>query len=193
MSKFNKILPLCVLAAAASSAVQASDFSYDYVGLGYVSAEIDDVNIDGNGLALEGSFSVADNYHVVARYSDIGFDYDIDGKTFELGLGYNRSIAESVDVVASLSYVSVELSEPTFGSIDDNGYGVYLGLRGMVADKVELLGGLNYVDLSDSGSDTTFSLGAGFDVTDQIQIGAGLTNNSDGNSYNIGVRFYFGK
>lgn len=193
MSKLNRILPLCVLAAAASSAVQASDFSYDYVGLAYVSAEVDDVNIDGNGMALEGSFSVADNYHVVAHYTDIGFDYNIDGKTFDLGLGYNRSISEAVDVVASVSYVSVELSEPTFGSVDDNGYGVYLGLRGMVADKVELLGGLNYVNLSDSGNDTTYSLGAGFDVTDQIQIGAGLSNNSDGNSYNIGVRFYFGK
>ena len=98
-----------------------------------------------------------------------------------------------MDLVATVSYVSAEVKQETLGSYDDDGYGLGLGIRAMVSEKFELSGGLNYIDLSDSGSDTVVSVGAGFDVTRNIQVGAGISSSDDGTGYNLGVRFYFGR
>ena len=47
--------------------------------------------------------------------------------------------------------------------------------------------------MSDSGSETAFSVGAGFDVTENIQVRGGISSSDDGTGYNLGVRFYFGR
>ena len=193
MKKSNLLLPLLVAAAVHSATAQADALDYSFVGLQYVSAEIDEVDIDGDGYGVEGSFSLNDNYHIFASYGDLDYDYDVSSTSYDFGLGYSRALTRDMDLVATVSYVSAEVKQETLGSYDDDGYGLGLGIRAMVSEKFELSGGLNYIDLSDSGSDTVVSVGAGFDVTRNIQVGAGISSSDDGTGYNLGVRFYFGR
>lgn len=193
MKKTNLLLPLLVAAAVHSTLAQADALDYSFVGIQYISAEIDEVNIDGDGYGVEGSFSLNDNFHIFASYGDLDYDFDVSSTTYDLGLGYSRALTEAMDLVATVSYVSAEVEQDTLGSFDDDGYGLGLGIRTMVSEKIELAGGVNYVDLSDSGSETAFSVGAGFDVTENIQVRGGISTSDDGTGYNLGVRFYFGK
>jgi len=190
----NKTLSLSLAVGAASlyaMAAQAQDLNYNYVEVAYVSSDIDDPNVDGDGLALGGSVSLAENYHVFAGYSSLEYDFSIDATTWNVGIGYNRAIAKGVDVVATLSYVDAELDVPIFGSFDDDGYGIGLGLRGMVTGQLELAGGLQYVDLDESGSDTAVVASVGYYFTKSFQVGGGISFADDSNAYNAGVRFYF--
>lgn len=193
MKKTYFLLPLLIAAAGHSAVVQADALDYNFIGIQYLSAEIDDVNIDGDGYGVDGSFSINDNFHVFASYSDLDYDFDLSSTSYDLGVGYSRALTKDMDLVATVSYVGVEVKQDLFGSEDDNGYGLGLGLRAMVSEKFEVFGGLDYVDLSDSGSDTAVSVGVGFDVTKAIQIGAGISSSNDGSGYTVGVRYYFGR
>lgn len=195
MKKGLVIIPLLMAGASISPAGAADKLSYNYVEAAYISASLqDDVfDVNGNGFGVAGSFSITDDFHVIASYSDLDFDFDISSKSYEIGLGYNHALADAVDLFADVTYVSAEVSQDWLGSYDDNGYGLSLGVRGMASDKIELYGSVDYIDLSDSGSDTSISAGIGYYLTDKFQLGGSYTNNNDGNSYSIGVRFYFGE
>jgi hypothetical protein len=195
MNKGFVIVPLMIAAASLSTTVAADGLNYNYVEIGYVSASIDDsvFSVDGDGVGIAGSFSISDNFHIVASYADLDYDFDINEKSYDFGLGGNFSLGKNLDLVGAVTYVSAEVSQPFLGSFDDNGYGLYVGLRGLATEKIELFGGVDYLDLSDSGSTTTVSVGAGYNFTDNFQVGGGYSNNSDGNSYTIGIRFFFGE
>jgi len=195
MNKGFVIVPLMIAAASLSSTAAADGLNYNYVEIGYISASIDDsdFSVDGDGVGIAGSFSISDNFHIVASYADLDYDFDINEKSYDFGLGGNYSLGKNLDLVGAVTYVSAEVSQPFLGSFDDNGYGLYVGLRGLATEQVELFGGIDYIDLSDSGSTTTVSFGGAYNFTDNWQVGAGYSTNSDGNAYNIGVRFFFGK
>jgi len=80
-----------------------------------------------------------------------------------------------------------------FGSVNNSGYGLGLGLRSNLIDKVERFGSFDYVDLSDSGSNTSFTLGMGYRLTKRFQLGALYMADQDASGYGIGFRFYFRK
>jgi hypothetical protein len=87
--------------------------------------------------------------------------------------------------------VYAEFEVPGLGSSDDNGLGLGLGLRALVSPQVELHGGVNYVELSDSGNDTV--LGAGFRFNFNEQFAAGLAGSwgDDVSTYTLTGRIYF--
>lgn len=176
-----------------SVASQADALNYNFVELGYVSTDIDDLNVDGDGLGIGGSFSLSDNYHVFAGYTDQDFDFSINLTTMNVGLGYSRAIAQSVDLVASIAYVTAEIDVPFFGSEDADGYGLGLGVRTMTSEQIELFGGLDYVNLGDGGSDTVLIAGAGYYFTKNFRLGAQFAASDDSTSYGVTVRYFFGE
>lgn len=194
MDRKSLVLPLA-FGAMFSAGVQADALDYNYLQLGYVTADFseDFVDVSGNGVALEGSASINDNFHVFAGYGTMSFDWDVDTSEWEVGLGYSRALGQKTDLVATLGYVSAEVEIPYWGSLDDDGYTVGLGLRSMITDRFELEGKANYVNLSDSGSDTAFTVQLGYDLSESWQMGGGLTTSDGDTAYHFGVRFYFGK
>ena len=187
MKRFVSLLLLLGLGGVAS----ADGFNYTYGEIGYGIVEIDDVDVDGDGFGIAGSFAIADEFHIFGGYSTASLDFDIDYNQFEVGFGYNKPISDAVDVVATLSYVNVEVDVPGFGSEDDNGFGIGVGLRGMVAPQVELHGGLEYIDLSDSGSDTGFGAGVRYNFNDQFTMGLSGSWTDDVSQYLLTGRLYF--
>ena len=182
---------------AFTGAVYADDFSYNSVTLGYGQADFDDIDADGDSIGAELSFEVGESFFVFAGYGvadlddDFGNSADVD--SWNAGLGYHMDLSESVDLVTSLAYEYVDISVPGFGSADDNGIGLGLGLRVAASESFELNAGINYVDYSDGGDDTSFGVGALYNFNDTFSAGISGDFGDDVNVYTIGGRFYFGE
>lgn len=187
MNRFVAFLLLTGLSAGAA----AEGLNYNFLEVGYGEVNIDSPDVDGDALGIGGSYAMTDEFHLFAAYSMADFDFDVELTEFNVGVGFNTPIADNIDVVASLAYVYAEVDVPGFGSEDDNGYGLGVGLRALVSPQVELHGGVDYVDLSDSGSDTV--LGAGFRFNFNERFAAGLSGSwgDDVSSYTLTGRLDF--
>lgn len=183
---------LILLILAFSASASAEGFEYNFFELGYGTTEFDDINVDGDGFGLGGSYAVNNDIHVFGGYQAVGLDFGIDATTLEAGIGYNTELSPVVDAYARLSYQYVELDAPGVSGVDDNGIGLGVGLRFAASESLELNAGINYVDLSDSGDDTSFSVGGLYDFSDLFALGLGGDWSDDASSYTLVGRFYFG-
>jgi len=181
------------LLLAAAGVSSADEFSYDLFNIGYGIVEFDDIDVDGDGVGVDGSFAIADNYHLFANYQVGDFDFNIDSTSYGLGIGYNRPVSDVVDLVARLSYEYVELDAPGFQAVDDNGFGLGVGIRFNATEQLELNAGLQYIDLSDSGDDTGFNAAALYNFNDVFSATLSGEWNDDASAYTLGGRFYFGR
>lgn len=185
-----------VLAAAAlvPSVSLAEGLSYSYLDVAYINTDIDRFDEDVDGFALRGSFEVADQVFIRAGYADQSttvFGFDIDLQSFNVGIGYAWPIASATDLYGVVGYTSVE-ADAGGGSVDDDGYELVVGVRSRVADSFELEGSVNYVDLSDSGDDTSLGLGARWYFTDAFAVGVEGAFGDDASTYGVGLRWNFG-
>ena len=116
----------------------------------------------------------------------------IDIDQWNIGLGYNTSLSDKIDLVVGLSYEYIELSAANLISVDDNGIGVSVGLRMAATEKLEVDAGISYVDFSDGGDNTAFGGGVLYSFTETFALGASVSFDDDTTGYNVGGRFYFG-
>ncbi len=168
-------------------------FSYSYLELGYVNSEIDDLDIDGNGIGVRGSYGFTENFHGFASYSDQDFDFDIGVSQLEVGGGVNWALTPKLDLVGTVSYLDVSADVPGFGSVDDNGLALGAGVRGRLSEAFELRGELKYAELDEAGNNTTLGVGARYYFTSLFALGADIGFNDDGTTWTLGARFDFGK
>ncbi len=184
---------LVILALVFSASAGAQGFDYSYLQLGYSTIDFDDINVDGDGFGLSGSYAINPDWHVFAGYEGASLDFGIDATTLGAGVGYNTELSPAVDMFARLSYQYVELDAGGQGSIDDNGIGFGVGMRFAASDQLEIDAGIDYVDLGDGGDETAFSLGALYNFTDAFSAGLGGSWSDDVSSYTLVGLFYFGK
>lgn len=184
-------LTLMLLAVAAVAS--AEDFDYTYFNAGYGIVEFDDIDVDGDGFGIGGSFEIGEQFHAFAGYELASLDFDVDATQWNAGFGYHTMLSEVVGAYANLSYQYVEVDVPGFGSADDNGYGFAVGLRFAATPELELTGGIQYVDLSDSGDNTGFGAGGLYSFTDNFAVGLAGSWDDDATSYQLTGRFYFGQ
>ncbi|MBT8089889.1 MAG: porin family protein [Gammaproteobacteria bacterium] len=184
-------LVLLLLAFAASAS--AKEFDYNYFSLSYGNIEFDDINVDGDGFGLAGSYAINEDFHVFAGYQAAGLDFGIDVSSLGAGLGYHTTLTPVVDLVASVSYQYIDFDAPGPGDADDNGLGLTVGLRFAASEEIELNAGISYVDFSDSGNDTGFGVGGLYSFTDAFALGLGAEWSDDATSYTLEGRFYFGR
>jgi hypothetical protein len=174
----------------------AGDISYNYVELGYQKIDIDDPGIgedvDGDGFGANGSFEMGDSWFFRIGYSQADFDFGIDLDEASAGLGWHTTMSNNADIYALIQYVRAEASISGFpGSVDEDGVGAEIGVRGMVSDKVELAGSIAYVDLGDAGDGTSFGAQVLYSFTENFAAGLFLDLEEDATGYGAGVRFYW--
>jgi hypothetical protein len=182
-------------AFSVSGAAFAEGFDYNYLDASYGQVEIDagGSDVDGDGFGIGGSFALTDSFHVFGGYDTADFDFGIDATDLELGVGYNMPMSDTVDFIASLSYLWTEV-DTGFGSVDDNGFGLGVGLRAMASPAFELNGGVSYVDYG-SGSDGDTAFGGGFlyHFSDAFAVGLSGEWGDDISTYALNGRFSFGQ
>jgi len=186
-------LILVMLFFSVSVSVSAQDVNYDYIQGSYGEMDFDSTgfDLDGDGFGLSASFSVADNFHLFGEYQTAGLVAGIDLNLLELGAGYHTNISPNLDVYANLAYINVEVESGGFGSADEGGFSVGLGLRGMVSDAVELYGGLDFIDFDESDGELRSTAGFMLTLTESLGVGAKAALWDDINIYQLNVRWYF--
>ena len=184
---------ILILLLAFSTASFADDFDYNFVDLSYGILEFDDIDVDGDGFGIGGSFAINSDFHVFGGYQSAGLDFGVDVSQFAAGIGYNTELSPTVDAIARLSYQYAEVDAPGFGSVDDNGFGFGVGLRFAASDFLEIAASIDYVDFGDGGDDTGFWLGAVYSFTDAFDAGVSGSWGDDISTYLLTGRFYFGR
>jgi hypothetical protein len=177
---------------------QAQDIGYTYVDLGYVTTDIDGISKDLDGFVLRGSLEIADSWFLYARDLDQSVSVagvDFDAQQYAVGGGFAWSFADNMDLFGRIGYTEVELdvSGGGFGgvNVDDDGYELGVGIRARPITSLELEGVLNYVDLSDSGDDTSLGVAARWFITDAFALGIEGDFADDAETYGIGFRLQF--
>ena len=182
----QQLLGALALASLFPLGVHADDFSYTYAQIDYLDAELDESNVEGDGVGLSGALAVTDLVHLYAVYQELDFDRGIDASLFEVGAGLNYALAPDLDLVGRLGYIDVDLDRG-----DDSGLTLRGTLRGRVAPSFELEGGVRYVDLDESGDDTSLVAEARWFFLPQLALGLGIDTGDDLTVWNVGLRGNF--
>ena len=170
--------------------VMASELSYTYVELEYVDGEIFDEGADGFG--LKGSVAISDMFFLAGSYQDGELDgFDLDIELLRFGVGAHGELNDSIDWVVSVDYVRAEVGD-SFDSVDDSGYILDLGIRGVAGDASEYSAAIIQSNIGESETGTRF--GGRYHFGDSSNVSAGLDYvqyRSDWNQLELGIRYHF--
>lgn len=188
---FRSIGIISLLALTAPALAEGP--SYNYFEGAYQRVDIDDnfIDVDGDGFSIGGSIELAENWHFFGGYGSTDFDFGIDLDELSIGGGFHTDLTPTLDFVANLAYVRLDASANGF-SLDDDGIGAEIGLRSMLSDSLELAGFIQYIDLGDSGDETSLRGEAWYSFTENFAVGLNVGAGDDVLRYGIGARFYFG-
>ena len=128
----KSLLALTLLVAAPFAASAAEGVSYNYVQGGYAATNTDGADADGWG--LDGSVAIAPNFHLFGGYSNQEIDdTSIDFDQWRAGVGYNREIAPSADLVTRVAYEKFDAGR----GFDYDGWSAEVGVRGALHPNFE--------------------------------------------------------
>jgi hypothetical protein len=180
-------LSAVLLLAAAGPA--SADFDYNYGELRYVDTEIDvgPADFEGDGFRIGGGLELTPAVHLFGNFQTLDFNAGVDASAFEIGGGYAMPLASGSDLVGRLSYIDGEVEDA-----DDSGFGFSAGVRHMFRPQFEGRAFVNYVDLDESGEETSFELAGDYFLNEEIALGASLELGDDTTTWTLGGRWYFG-
>ena len=185
----KRVFVLALLALGFSTTANA-EFNYNFIQATYGQVDFDDVNVDGDNIGFDASFALTDEFPIFGGLDFADLDFSVDAQSFEAGVGYNTALTPMIDVIAQLSFQSVDV-DTNFGDADDTGYGLGVGLRINATDLVEINVGLEHVDLGDGGDNTALTGAALFNVTERVSIGFVGSFDDDVTQYSVAGRWYF--
>jgi hypothetical protein len=189
--RFNtvaRLLAPCLLLALPGLANAAAEPRYTYGELGYLNADFDDSNVDGDGFRLNGSYALNQRFHLVAGYDDVDLDGDADYSAWNFGAGFNVPLRPGLDGVGRLRFVSAELDVGPFNE-DDDGFALEGLLRAMINPQLEFNGGVRYVDVFDD--ETSLVIGGVYEIARNFAISGEFEFGDDVTTFFIGGRLYF--
>lgn len=205
MNKYNQLIIATALTALTSSAM-AQPLSYTFISIDYqiFTSEVDGISedLEGDGLSIEGSLSIAPKFALLAGYAAGSADVTAFGSTLEedvkvgmLGALFHTPIAPTTDFVIGGRFlrakVDVDIDGTFFDSETQNGTGLFIGLRGMATEKLELNGFIERTKYQDYDADTGIALGLGYYVNPTVSLDVAYSFDDDGNSLQFGISKYF--
>jgi opacity protein-like surface antigen len=193
--KTKHLLLITTLSATCSTLAASPD--WDFVELGYVSADIDGVSeVSPAGFNIGASKLLGENIFIVGSFSRLSDNYegvDLDLDQSSLGVGYRYAMTENTDLytVLSYEYIKVKASDDGFSvSDDDNGTGLTAGIRSRLSSNLEVDASLAVI-FSGSDNETTFGVGINYYFTDNFAAGLGYTRSDDLETIGASLRYAF--
>jgi hypothetical protein len=183
------VLPTVLFAGSAA----AAELDYDYAELRWLDTELDagGFDADGDGFEIGGSLELTEEVHLFGNYQTLDFGGGVDASAFEIGGGYVMPLNNGGDLVGRLSYIDGEIDAGP-GNFDDSGFGISAGFRNMFHPQIEGRAFVNYADLDESGSETSFEVAGDYFLNDEIALGASLEFGDDVTTWTLGARWFFG-
>lgn len=166
------------------------------VNLSYSYAELRFVDVDrrgGDGIRLNGSFDLENNWLIVGGLTSLDFNNNADETTLELGAGYVWHYSKDFDLVSTLRFVRTDIDTPG-GDFDDNGFAFSAGARGILTPQFEIRGSVNHTNIDNisiDNSDTYLDLAGDYYFTEQFSAGLSLEFAGDTDVFTIGARWFF--
>ena len=167
----------------------AAEPRYTYIEGGWIHADFDNVNEDGDGWGIGGSYAFHKNFHFVADYQDIDLGGSNDASALTFGIGGNLPLRSGLDAVGRVRWVHEEIDAGN-SDHDDDGYGLEAGLRLIINPQLELDGSVNYVDVGDSDN-TSFVIGGLYEIANNFALGGDIEFSDDVTALFLKARFYF--
>ena len=199
MYKRNIMLAALSFTLAATIPASASELSYSNISVGYQAQTSDNLglDVDLDGIKFDGSFAVTDSVFLRADYlalcSDtVDFDPvsdEIDLSKFSIGVGFHFPVAETTDLVTTISYANVE-EDFLSDSSNEDGFIASGGIRSKPTDMIELGANVNYADIGNESN-------VGFDLTGRVfvlpvaSIGLSYNKLEDSDGFLIDARYDF--
>ncbi|HEY0975385.1 MAG TPA: outer membrane beta-barrel protein [Solimonas sp.] len=188
MHKFGKIAVAALVALPLSAFAQG--LSYNYVEAGYVTGDADGTDFDGFRVKISGK--IADSFYLFGSYGSLETDTSpaLESDTITAGLGWRHALGANTDFTAEAAFVKADVELSGFGSDDDTGYGLGVGVRHLLSPQFELAGNVDYVDVFDDDN-TSFTAAALYHFTPALSLGVSYTTDDDTDAWTFGGRFNF--
>ncbi len=179
----KKIIIATFIAAPIAFQVNAGELNYNFLQATYVSSDtnISGVNVDGNGFAVSLSKEISPNIAFVGGIDNQSFDFGIDTNSFSFGVNYHSPINEKSDFIIGFNVLNAEVSVDGFGSEDDTGNIISIGMRNNLQNNMEFSWAFQRTDIFDDSS-TSFSLGILIGLENNFQVGFGYSSGDDTDS-----------
>lgn len=194
----KKVVLASALLLSLGSAQAAESPRWDSASISYQSVDVDGDKL--TGFAVSGSKLLGEDFFIVGSYGNASDDIEIynssvevDFNTLSVGLGYRHSISNSTDVFGVVSYEDMEVETSYQGNSEsesENGYGLTIGVRSMLSEKIELSGSLKYVDIADE-TETAFGVSALYNFTEQFSAGVGYSKADDVDTLSVSAVYFF--
>jgi hypothetical protein len=174
----------CAALGLGAHAASAQGFSYNLIEGSLISGD------DYDGFGVAGSTAFTSELFGAASIDAIELDGNgADGSFLSAGVGYRIALNPQVDVFGTGALKRVKFD----GADGEFGFGIGLGVRGRPIDPLELHGSLEYVDLGDYDSDTTFTVGGRWYFTRNFAAGLDYRDNDFGSALRFVARYDFGR
>lgn len=160
------------------------DLRYSYIELRFADADEN----SGDGLQLKGSFDLDNNWIIVGEINSLEFGGGVDETTIQIGGGYVFRNYDNMDLIATASFVDAKV-DTFFGDLDDTGFALSAGARGMVTPQLEIRGFVNYIDVNQS--DTFFEIAGDYYFSPRFSAGISIEFAGDNDLISVGGRWYF--
>jgi len=162
----HKIATVGVIATlgigGAAIAAEGPSHSFVEAGFGLTDLQVPGENVGADGFVIGGSLELPKSFVVNLGYSSRSYDnaIGIDQANISLGVGYICSASDSVDLTTGISFENLKVSPDGGGSDSESGFGLSLGARSQVTDKLELNSVVKYSSIDVGGTRIS-----GFDVS----------------------------
>ena len=184
MRMLTLLAGLLLQGIAIAQTTQQVDLSYSYAELRFVDVD----TRGGDGVRLNGSFDLENNWLIVGGLTSLDFNNNVDSTTVELGAGYVWNYSNDFDLLSTLRFVQTDTDTPG-GNFDDRGFAFSAGARGLLTPQFEIRGSVNHINLDNS--DTYLELAGDYYFTEQFSAGLSLEFAGDTDAFTIGARWSF--
>ena len=181
-----------VLGAALIPGVSMADFAYTGIEVSYVDLDFSNgpADFNGDGYRFMGTYEINADFFAKGRFEDQSYDAGVDGSAYELGVGYRHPFGDTLDFVATASYVKQKVDVAGFG-FDDDALGISGGIRALVADALQVEAGLQYLNWDQGDSDTAIELRGRYYFKNNMAFSLGLERADNIDTLSLGFRAEF--
>lgn len=186
------LIGLAALPLGAQAQQTSSSFDYTFVDASYIDSEssIGPFDVDGDGLALRGSYALGGRVFLFGDYITQDHDGGVDTSLLQIGAGLRHPLQSNLDFVGELGWARAEVDTP-FGDADDDGIALAGGLRFRANDNIEIDGMIQHLELDDSNTSLLFR--GRYYFSPSLALLGGLLLDDGDTGWSIGIRASFGR
>ena len=177
---------ILVLSILSFASFAKSTFSYDYIGVGFGSTEIDGYSGSFDTTEIAGSFSLSDTYFAsLTILKDRESGVDINATTY--GIGSRLPFSDTVEAFTQFSIIDINIGSSSF-----NGTNTSLSILNKVNENISVSAGFDYL-IIEGDDEFGFNFGASFElpITNELSLGASVNRGEDATSTLIGLIYNY--